>query len=662
MRASGVNTMNVAMWPGSAAIRRGLLLACAFLVCAIGASAAQAAVGVLDASYADTGPPPVHQPTAPTGEKPQSKLWFNDGIWWGSIWSKTKYTIQRYDVSGTWVDTGVVIDPRDKSQADMLWDGTHLYAISNVHEASSTLDPAVRLYRFSYNATTKTYSPDAGFPVVIFQPASTTDLETVVMDKDSTGMLWATFTYANVPGSCVTLATCPAGRSVYTAHSTTSDTAWSTPAVLPLARAANVSGNDISSIVHFGNKIGVLFSDQVPDPGPATSMTGDYFAVHVDGQPDSAWTQETALFGKRAADDHINLKAAPDGRLYAAVKTSANDAGTPVASDPLIYLLERTTAGVWSTFAFSTVASQETRSQILLDPTHGVVYQFATFPPDGAYEAGGKIYCKVTSMDSPSFDAGPGSPFIDLAPGDHLNNFSTTKQTVSPASGLLGIAADDHNLHYAHNSLALTGAPSCQGAPIVPPVVVTPPASAPAGRHAPGRHAPGRHDEQPVPGRLLERQGALALEPHVLAQADVDGAPEGQVDVLAAPQAGSCARQAARRRGWTGERVPQEGHDQDDPGAPDPRRTRAHRAQGACQGVRDHPHSGGQGTPPRARLVDDDRVPLVAPGFRQHCRSRHPWSRPSRPPAKVPSRPPVQVRVRDDHVRRRPHCVQSSTV
>jgi hypothetical protein len=357
----------------------------------------------------------------------------------------------------------------------MLWDGVHLFAISNVHQKSSTLDPAVRLYRFSYNATAKTYSLDAGFPIVIFQPSSTSDLETVVMDKDSVGTLWATFTYSNVPGSCVTPSTCPAGRSVYVTHSIGSDSVWSTPAVLPLARAANVSGNDISSIVHFGNEIGILFSDQVPDPGPATNMTGDYFAAHVDGQPDSVWTQETALLGKRAADDHINLKAAPDGRLYAAVKTSANDAGAPVPSDPLIYLLERTTAGVWSKFAFSTVASEETRSQILLDPTHNVLYQFATFPPDGAYEGGGKIYCKVTSMDTPSFDAGPGSAFIDLTPGDHLNNFSTTKQTVGPASGLLGIAADDHNLHYAHNSLALTGAPSCQGAVVAPPVVAPPP-------------------------------------------------------------------------------------------------------------------------------------------------------------------------------------------
>ena len=234
---------------------------------------------MLDASYADRVPS-AHQPTAPTGEKPQSKLWFNDGIWWGSIWSKTKYTIQGLDASGTWVNTGVAIDPRDKSQADMLWDSStqHLYAISNVHEASSTLDPSVRLYRFSYNHATKTYTPDAGFPVSIISPATnapgmtTTDLETVVMDKDSTGMLWATFTLANQFGLCTgtapppALTTCPAGRSVYIMHSTVgNDAAWSTPALLPSpdGRTVHVSGNDISSIVHFGNKIGVMYSDQV---------------------------------------------------------------------------------------------------------------------------------------------------------------------------------------------------------------------------------------------------------------------------------------------------------------------------------------------------------------------------------------------------------------
>jgi hypothetical protein len=472
--------MGVAIRPGSAIVRRVLVLAAALLVSVVGVSAAQAAVDVVgtqDYSFASA----THQPTAPTGEKPQSKLWFNDGYWWGSMWStaKSSYDIQRFDpaING-WVDTGVVIDPRDKSQADMLWDGTHLYALSNVHQSAPSGDFSVRLYRFSYNATTRIYSPDAGFPVNVFTPATSDDLETTAIDKDSTGKLWATFTYANVPGSCATPSTCPAGRSVYFAHSTTSDAAWTTPAVLPFVRATDVSGNDVSSIVHFGNKIGVLYSDQIPD---SFNKTGDYFAWHADGAPDTAWTAETALYGKRASDDHINLKAAPDGRLYAAVKTSLNDASaTPIQSDPLIYLLARSTTGTWTKTAFDTVASQDTRSQILIDPAQNAIYQFATYPPDGVYESGGWIYCKVTSMDSPSFTAGRGTPFMQLAVGDHLNNFSSTKQTVGPDTGLLGVSADDQNFHYAHNSLALTGAtPSCSGAAIAPPsnpIIPPPPA------------------------------------------------------------------------------------------------------------------------------------------------------------------------------------------
>ena len=67
--------------------------------------------------------------------------------------------------------------------------------------------------------------------------------------------------------------------------------------------------------------------------------------------------------------------------MFAAVKTSANDAGTPVTTDALVYLLKRSTLGVWTKTMFATVASQDTRSQILLDPTNNAVYQFATYPP-----------------------------------------------------------------------------------------------------------------------------------------------------------------------------------------------------------------------------------------------------------------------------------------
>ena len=404
--------MGIANWPGSAAIRKGVLLACALVACAIGASAAQAAVGVQDFSYADASPINPHQPTAPTGEKPQSKLWFNDGIWWGSIWSKTKYTIQRYDVSGTWVDTGVTIDPRDKSQADMLWDGTHLYAISNVHEASSTLDPAVRLYRFSYNAATKSYTSDWANPVIIFQPSSTSDLETVAIDKDSTGVLWATFTYANSPGNCVTPATCPNGRSVYTAHSVVgNDSVWSAPAVLPRRASGQRLGQRrlVDRALRQQDRRDVLGSGARSGHG----VSADH-QLHrrLLRRPRRRPVRRRLDAGDRApgqaqaSDDHINLKAAPDGRLYAAVKTSSNDAGSPVATDPLIYLLERTTRAPGRR-PVQHGGSEETRSQILLDPAHGVIYQFATHPPTGRTRPAAGSTARSRAWSSPSFALGP---------------------------------------------------------------------------------------------------------------------------------------------------------------------------------------------------------------------------------------------------------------
>ena len=51
-----------------------------------------------------------------------------------------------------------------------------------------------RLYRYSYNASTDTYTKDSGFPVTI----NNYRLETLVIDKDSTGTLWATWTQGDL--------------------------------------------------------------------------------------------------------------------------------------------------------------------------------------------------------------------------------------------------------------------------------------------------------------------------------------------------------------------------------------------------------------------------------------------------------------------------------
>ena len=48
-----------------------------------------------------------------TGEKPQSKLWWNDGFWWGSLWDPDgeTYRIYRFDIATqSWTSTGTAID------------------------------------------------------------------------------------------------------------------------------------------------------------------------------------------------------------------------------------------------------------------------------------------------------------------------------------------------------------------------------------------------------------------------------------------------------------------------------------------------------------------------------------------------------------------------
>src|SRR5215212_9533305 len=104
---------------------------------------------------------------APTGEKPQSKLWFNDGTWWASMFNRTaeEFRIYRYDrATHTWSDTGTLIDERNSSKADTLWDGSHLY-VATAGTSSTDSAHSARILRYSYDAVTKRYSLDPGFPV-----------------------------------------------------------------------------------------------------------------------------------------------------------------------------------------------------------------------------------------------------------------------------------------------------------------------------------------------------------------------------------------------------------------------------------------------------------------------------------------------------------------
>jgi Bacterial Ig domain len=377
-----------------------------------------------------------------TGEKPESKLWWNDGIWWASMYhdASQTYRIHRLNVATqTWVDTGVVLDNRPNAtiptRADTLWDGTRLYVASHrwATSGSATGQPT-RLFRYSYNAATDTYSLDSGFPVNINNVRS----EALTIAKDSTGQLWATWTQT-VSGT----------RRVYVNRTTGSDTAWGTPFQLP--GSPNVAADDISAIVAFGgNKIGVMWSNQLTD-----TMS---FAVHDDAAADMTWQAPVAaLSGTNNADDHINLKATADGRVFAAVKTSQS-----AGAATLLTLLVRNSAnGSWSNHPFSRKSENMTRPIVVIDEPAGVVHVFYS------REGGGTAYEKTAPLNNISFPTGLGTVVMrDSDAGqDDINNVTSTKQNVSATTDLVVAATNATTKRYWHHYDPLGGGPPPNTAP-----------------------------------------------------------------------------------------------------------------------------------------------------------------------------------------------------
>ena len=386
--------------------------------------AADGDVGFRDQSFGSA--------SAPSGEKPESKLWWNDGIWWADMWdvATSDHYIHRLDVTTqTWSRTGTRLDDRS-SKADILWDGLKLYVASHAYTSSPSTGTPSRLYRYSYDPSTKTYAQDPGFPVTI----NGWKLETLVIDKDSTGTLWATWVQ---------------GGKVWVTHTAGSDLLWVTPYQLPVADNA-VSSDDISSLIAFGgDKVGVMWSDQL-------SPQAFHFSVHVDGAGDTAadWTHELVP-GIDNADDHINLKTVAGGRIYAAVK---RDTSSP---DTLTELLVRDPDGTWRGYSFGTSKDSHTRPIVAVDDEHGAVFMYGTGPSPGftSGQSGGTIYLKGSWISSLSFEPGHGVAVITDAASPKMNNATSTKQNVNATTGLVVLAGNDTTDTYWHTYQSLVPVP-----------------------------------------------------------------------------------------------------------------------------------------------------------------------------------------------------------
>ena len=367
-----------------------------------------------------------------TGEKPESKLWWTDGSWFGCMWSKAgdAYHIFRLDTNNkTWIDTNIAIDDRLASKADALWDDSHLYIVSHLFITSTSTDDLGRLYRYSYNASSKTFLPDNGYQVVVTGGKS----ETLVIEKDSVGQLWVTYTQNN---------------KVMINHSNGADNLWGTPYPLPAGGAENVASDDISSLITYKQYVGVMWSNQVKAPFMMN------FAVHSVGDPDRAWTKISAY--SVSGDDHINLKSLESdsaGNVFAVIKTNR-------AAALIVVMVCKNTVSLctsvsdWTPYTvYNSLTYNPTRPMMLIDETNRHLYVFTRNDDPGGN--GNGIYYKRANLDNISFPTGIGTPFIRNAVDDQVNDVTSTKQNLNASTGLVILASDQSSKYYMHNFLVL---------------------------------------------------------------------------------------------------------------------------------------------------------------------------------------------------------------
>lgn len=375
--------------------------------------------------------------STPAGESPESKLWWNDNSWWGCLWSDSaaSYRIHRFDIpTQNWLDTGTNLDERDGSKADVLWDGQKLYVVSHIFSntpVTTSTANAGRLYRYSYDPLTRSYSSDPGFPVLVNEAKS----KTLVLDKDSSGRLWVTW----VQDGRVKL-NCSSG----------SDLNWGAPFDLPVQGDTTAAG-DISSLIAFDQNIGVMWSNQ------ADRIT--YFAARSDGDPDTVWSpRENALADAvldSVSNDEINLAACDsEGNLYAATRTQLDN-----QDDPQVYILKRDPGGSWSRHLFGRVSDNHRQTIVLVDEDNSRLHVIAT----GNVSSVESVYRKSADLSVLLFPPGMGTPFIESSSDLRINRISAAKHCLNNQTGLLVLANDQDSRYYLHNFIELTAAPVIEG-------------------------------------------------------------------------------------------------------------------------------------------------------------------------------------------------------
>ena len=382
-----------------------------------------------------------------TRHKNQSKLFFAGGQWWGILQEPVtgQARIHRLDWSTQrWHDTGVLVDERAFARADALYADGKLY-VTTAGSSVESESHAVRVLIFDFDEAKLTWSLEPDFPVVVTKGG----VQSAIIERASDGVLWVAFIAADRLG---------------VAHSLGDAHTWTAP-FRPNAPGTDTATDQVGMVVS-GKEVVLLWSNQRDDV--------IYSAGHLVGAADDDWEDTLEIVASPSiADDHVNAKVLPDGRIFAVMKTSLDTIPNNQPGWDQILLLVRD-KGHWSTYQVGQVHDRQTRPVILLDTDHLQALIFATVPTGG-----GDVYMKHTPVDDITLPVGPGVPVIEDPLTPAINNSTSTKQNLDASTGLVVLASDDDAGRYVHLAASLGGPAPGRPAAGPPPDAPEPPSGDP---------------------------------------------------------------------------------------------------------------------------------------------------------------------------------------
>ena len=281
----------------------------------------------------------------------QSKVFYHDGKWWmlGIRKSTNSWHIWRYDSNLNWAPVFEFTGASSKNNPDVVMDN----AANELHVFFSGKTGISKVWRISYNPSTMDWSKDSerGVP----------DVATVSDDP-------AGFVIARNGDYWAFMAS---DTQLIAVKSTDQGSSWSSKIVIldtlfspnGLTDAVPFTGSDANDYIALG----------LAENSKTNSKYG--FFIHKDGDPDTAWTDESAnvpMIGLERSDDHIAMAVDRNNNVYMVTKTTGGGTGTPENS-----LYKRMPDGTFQGFILID-GTDWTRPALVVDDEHDSLYVFGT--------------------------------------------------------------------------------------------------------------------------------------------------------------------------------------------------------------------------------------------------------------------------------------------